>query len=480
MKKHCKRFLGMLLAIMLCLSFIPMSAFATSGNAGTEAIGQPAEPQNGEPSSELPPDPIKDGLPTPATVGAPVASPTSPPAALSPVEPELLKVVDRPLVQVVYHYFDDAQGQAVMDFVEYAVESSHRFYAIGMANGNSITIAANKYPGIVPVSTDALRFRVLNGSEDITAVAAYDAASGLVSLPYGYMGHEITVEWYCPASEITEVPVTATVCIGENGKFTTTTIDQQLASNANSIILPLTASDGLVVSQNGIDLPESMYSVVDGTLTISAPALGGDVVVSAYVPTRNGGFMLFSTAITQVNHTRSADQIYYGYYTSYYTANGNTAFCLDPNASGLNAGTYPVSRFLQRGSDNTLIKCAYYLYGGPGWNAHKNIMFQSPDTMTAYGLCHAAAAYVYLNDDSAFRGISSTTKGQLQNLIAYGAKPICGGEDGNANVGNGCQRHSCAIRKNCYIWGGGLKTACQNSSKQYSNIRTFLCRFLNS
>jgi len=213
-----------------------------------------------------------------------------------------------------------------------------------MAHEPYITIAANKYPGRVPVSTDPLCFRVLRGgSEDITALAAYDAAAGLVSLPYDYMGHEITVEWYCPKSEVTELPVKVTVCVWENGQFITTAHDLTLSSDANSITVPIATANGLVVSQNGIDLAPNMYGAQNGKLTVHAPALGGDVSAAAYVVSitpMGVGIMPMSAALTQVVHTRSSGQIYYGYYTSYYTANGNTAFCLDPNVSGLNSGTW--------------------------------------------------------------------------------------------------------------------------------------------
>ena len=460
MRKRSKRILGILLAIVMCLSMTPLAAFAAPADTGAGTAWQAEEapletpaattdesltaPDGNEPVDEVPTAPVEDA-PMEETPSAPVEEgltdepapkeeseapaseePEAEPAAsateITPVEPELLKVVREPLVKVVYHYFDEAQNQGVTDFAGYAVSSSHTYYAIAMADGAEIAIAANRYPGRVPVSTDALRFRVLrDGSEDITALAAYDAATGLVSLPYDYMGHEITVEWYCPASEIVELPVQITVCTWENGGFSTSTHDLLLPSNANSIAVPLAVEGSLTVAQNGVDLSEDACSVQSGVLHISAPALGGNVSVSAYAPAANPlSRSARAATASYVVHTRSADQIYYGYYTSYYTANGNTAFCLDPNNSGLNAGTYAISRYLSRGTGyDTLIKCAYYLYGGPGYDAIKHRLFSDPDSLVAYGLSHAAASYAYLHDDDAFRGLSSTTKGQLLQLIAF-------------------------------------------------------------
>ncbi|MCL2878351.1 MAG: SpaA isopeptide-forming pilin-related protein, partial [Acidobacteria bacterium] len=163
------------------------------------------------------------------------------------------------------------------------------------------------------------------------------------------------------------------------------------------------------------------YSVNGDTLTINAPALGGDVSVSVYaLSVRAAGMEIMptGTGLTQVNHTRSSDQIFYGYYTSYYTANGNTAFCLDPTLHGINTGTYPISRYLQRGSgSDLLIKCAYYLYGGPGYNGIKNSLFSNPDSMESYGLCHAAASYAYLGDSDAFKGLDSSTVNDLIRVL---------------------------------------------------------------
>ncbi len=403
MRNLSKKTIGFLLMIVLCFSLIPVSAMAT------EIVETPdlSEQVTDEPI-EIPDTAEPDFGSTWLEVDDQSTAPN-----LS-VAPEYVKVVEKPLVQVVYHYYDESQG--VADFADYAITSTHSYYALATATDTGIAIAANKYPNNVAVSTEALRFRVLlNGSEDITAQASYDTETGLLIPPPEFMGHQITVEWYCPSSEITELPIKVTVCTNRQGEFTTAVTDAILPSNANSVAVPIAESGGLVVSQNGIDLTSDSYSVENGNLTIQAAALGGDISVSAYAPPAKKGK---STDFTQAVHTRSSDQIYYGYYTSYYTANGNVAFCLNPNVSGLNAGTYDVSGFLKRGEHDLLIKCAYYLYGGPGYDSVKNNLFGDPDSLESYGLCHAAASYVYLNDPSAFRGLSSSTINHLQNVIA--------------------------------------------------------------
>ena len=407
MKRKVKTLISVILAVVLCLSLLPVSAMATFATWATDTTAQGADASasmEASPTTAPAPEPSLEPLlesplessPAPSPILSeesawePLASPseyaTPTTAELTDVQPELIKVVSEPLVRVEYNYYD--ASQSVTAFSDYAVVSSHSYYAIAMTRGNNIAIAANKYPGVVPVSTDALCFRVLlNDGEDITSVSSYDAAAGEVFLPDEYMGHRITVVWYCPSSEIVDLPVKVTTSIFR-GAFVENTETLMLPSNANTVSIPFIAANGIVVSQNGIDLAPDRYNVSDGALNIAASALGGDIEVSAYMPIR-------TRASTSVSHTRSADQIYYGYYTSYYTANGQVALCLDPNKTGLNAGTYPISRFLSPGSDSLLIKCAYYLYGGPGYSSVRH-RFEAPDSMSAYGVCHAAASYVYI------------------------------------------------------------------------------------
>ena len=245
------------------------------------------------------------------------------------VEAEPVKTVERPLVQVIYHYYDDTQN-SVDSIADYAVTSTHAYYTLAQtSDAGASAIPANHYPGRVPVYTDALHFRVLCGETDITALASYDAETGIVTLPQEYMGHELTVEWYCPQSEAVELPVRYNnEHVPKRRVFHGNKKAKCRFQNAGGISIPFTESIGLVVSQNGIDLDESLYRLDDGKLHISAPALGGDISVTAYIPAMRA-MRAAKGNTAQVVHTRSAEQIYYGYYTSYYTANGNTAFCLD-------------------------------------------------------------------------------------------------------------------------------------------------------
>ncbi|MGI6154223.1 MAG: SpaA isopeptide-forming pilin-related protein, partial [Christensenellaceae bacterium] len=435
MKRLSKKALGLLLVLILCISMVPMPALATAdGIAPDIAADNPTDldAENTAPEPTLQPtpepeqptaSPMPDSTPEPTQAAEPAPQvsqqPEQAPQATDNPDPILVQTVNKPLVQVVYHYYDAAQNENVSSFEDYTIASTHSYNALAMANGDIISIAANKYPTQVPVSTEQLRFRVLlNGSEDITAQASYDAAMGAVSLPHDFMGHNITVHWYCPTSEVAELPITATISTYANGAFTNSIMDLSLVSNANIIRVPLANTIGLVVSQNGIDLPESVYSMSGGNLNISASALGGDIAVTAYAPQKAARGISTMGATTQVSHTRSADQIYYGYYTSYYTANGNTAFCLDPTVSGLSAGTYDVSGYLSRGTGyDDLIKAAYYLYGGPAYDSVKNNLFGDPDSMEAYGLCHAAVAYMWLDNPSAFMGLSSQTRDHLLRVI---------------------------------------------------------------
>jgi hypothetical protein len=318
MRKLSKKTVGIILVIILCVSLIPMSAMAT----GNDTTPTTVEPNIGSTASTAPADPsgdITQPSPTQIPETAPSEAPVEPsiepsaplledaagdPSGAPPlsnepsieapttidIQPELTKVVNKPLVKVVYNYYDAAQNQAISNFTDYILESSHAYYAIAMTSDVGITIAANKHTDKTPVSTEALRFRVLmneggEAEQDITTQASYDAASGLVCLPAGFLGHEITVVWYCPTSEITELAVKATICTYNNGDYETITTDLNIASNVNSITIPIDVTNGLVVSQNGIDLGEDLYSAEGGNLNINVSPFGGDISVSAYDPT---------------------------------------------------------------------------------------------------------------------------------------------------------------------------------------------------
>ena len=89
-----------------------------------------------------------------------------------------------------------------------------------------------------------------------------------------------------------------------------------------------------------------------------------------------------------VSHNRGVRVNYGSHRTSYYTADGNTAFCLDPNLRGMNTGVFALSRFIQRGAGyDNLIKAAYYLYGGPGYDSVKHNLFGDPDGLFQ-SACH--------------------------------------------------------------------------------------------
>ncbi|HBU13115.1 MAG TPA: hypothetical protein DEB31_10490, partial [Clostridiales bacterium] len=339
------------------------------------------------------------------------------------------------VVRVLYKYYDAKKNQNITRFEDYTVESEHEFssYVRLDEEGTSALIAANQYPGILPVSTDELRFRVLAGEADITDKAAYDTQTGYVSLPGSFYGQSITIEWYCPASDVVELPVKVDVMIapGNGGESKSTTIELTLPSNADTISVPLQGANNVVVTQNMIDFLPEEHTLSDGTLTMNVSAVGGDVTVSAVQTARTRG-----TGFTTVVHDRQQDNsIDYGYITSYYVANGNPAFCLSPVLSGVADGNYTISAnsFIQRGGTyDVLIKAAYYLYGGPGWDSVKNNLFGSDANRFeyAYGLSHAAAAYIYLgligeNADNAFKGLNSSTATHLRNVVAaVGAQPM--------------------------------------------------------
>lgn len=473
MKTMSKQMISFLLAILLCFSVLPMPALATAGEAvaddpqQTEELQQEANsdaPEGTESPAEEPtptPGPTPDPEPTPTPTPAPdsegtedasvesefpdaqdepqeTSAPTEQeeelpppvdeaeellpveeipeteePQAVSPglhIQPVLTAVVDEPLVKVVYQY---GSGLQVATPSNLAVSSSHSYYTLGMVNGDSMEITANHFPGEIPTNAENLTV-LLDGSMDVTMDAEYDPSTGKLYLPARYMGHRVTVTWTLEESSVADITISALVNVYEGGMFSKQTHALTLPSNALEIAIPLEYGNNPVVSQNGIDLPESAYSIEDGVLYVQASPLGGDLAVTAYLEApQMRMFAMRSTSSypTQVVHTRSADQIWYGYYTSYYTANGNTAFCLDPTVSGLNAGTYDIDYWITDTND-FLVKCCYYLYGGPGYDYVKQV-FAEPDALWAYGMCHAVASYGYMGSLDAFKGLDDTLTGQL-------------------------------------------------------------------
>lgn len=442
-----RRSIGLLLAILMVFSIMPMSVLAETESPTVDTV-MPAEDLQAESTApdgpdvatptdaEPPPEENPDDGALPETE-VPETEPPAPEPEEQPLEvdlieadlieetveplnisPEFVKVVDSPLVNVVYHYYDVQPGQDVLDFSDYSIASSHSYSTLAMLGNNGLNITANHHVDKVLSSTNALRHRVLlGGTRDVTEYASY--SNGVITMPTEFAGHALTIEWYCPSSQVVELPLNVTICVGRNGSFSTSTEKLTIASNAAEISVPISGTEGVVVSQSGVDLPDGSYRVKNGTLTIQASALGGDIRVFAYSTAMMRGFSIMGASSNTVDHQRSGSQIYYGYYTSYYTANGNTAFCLDPTASGLNSGTYPISRYLVRGQDNLLIKCGYYLYGGPGYDSIKYSLFNDPDSMESYGLCHAAASYIYLNDADAFKGLDSSTIQYLVDILNF-------------------------------------------------------------
>ena len=473
MKTMSKQMISFLLAILLCFSVLPMPALATAGETPAEEPQQTEELQQetnsgapegmespaveSTPTPEPTPDPEPTPEPTPApdsegTEETPVESespdaqdepapaeqeeelppvdeteeplsveenpelpellPTEEPQPVSiglDIEPISYAVVDEPLVTVTFHY-TDAQVATPTNLPTSSI-SSHSYHPLTKLEGDHMAIPANLFPGEIQVDTNALKV-TLDGELDITAQAEYDAASGTLYLPARYWGHEVDLDWFCSYEDVTNITISANIGVNMGGEFQKETYTLTLPSNADVIEIPLPEGGNAVVSQCGIDLPESAYTIEDGVLYIQASPLGGDVTVTAYAEApRMRLFATRSTRPTQVQHTRSSDQIWYGYYTSYYTANGNTAFCLDPTVSGLNSGTYEIDYWITDRND-LLLKCCYYLYGGPSYASVRHV-FAEPDALWAYGMCHAMASYAYMGSLDAFKGLDDELTGQL-------------------------------------------------------------------
>lgn len=483
MKAMSKQLLCIMLAALMCLSLFPFPALAASdmphdiSEAPVQAETDPAPPETqdeaetgtGETSSpepeatpaptEVPDDPGEEVIEPPTTPKVVEPDPTpvpsdgisedpivpesmepEAPAAEEPVVPEVEETpvptidpmtigqdvqplrggpVSAPLITVTVHYTEEVQVATPTNLVTSSI-SAHSYHPLAKISGDSMVIPANNFPNEISVSTEQLSVMV-DGELDVTPQAEYDPASGNLCLPARYWGHEVQVSWYCSYSEMTTVSITATVNVNMGGAFVEEIHTLTLSSNADTIEIPISEGEQIVVAQAGIDLSSSAFRVENGGLTVYASPLGGDISVTAYAAAapqmRLYSLRSSSSRPTTVTHTRSADQIWYGYYTSYYTANGNTAFCLDPTVSGLNAGTYNIDYWLENGSD-MLVKCCYYLYGGPGYSYVQNV-FQEPDALWAYGMCHAVASYAYMGSLDAFKGLGDELTGQLLQVYNY-------------------------------------------------------------
>ncbi len=105
-----------------------------------------------------------------------------------------------------------------------------------------------------------------------------------------------------------------------------------------------------------------------------------------------------------VEHVRDRDnQVKYldGGTTSWYTANGNISYCLDPTKNGL-SDTVTTGRIIDRSGNELMYKALYYLYGGPGYE--ESLFDPSLGTDDRYGLTHVVASYI-VNGDAAWDAI---------------------------------------------------------------------------
>ena len=130
---------------------------------------------------------------------------------------------------------------------------------------------------------------------------------------------------------------------------------------------------------------------------------------------------IMAASSTSVVHT-VGQEIYYdffGYTGHYFSANGNTAFCVNPGIPHIETGVYAISRYISPGTGyDLMIKCAYYLYGGPGYDSVKYGLFSDPNSMEAYGLSHVAISYAYDSNQSGFNRLSSSARTHVMNMIA--------------------------------------------------------------
>ena len=416
--KGKKRIIIFLLVFVLAVSSTVPAVFATDSNVRPGNTSQPTSndglggsesviivsPTPGEADGSPTPDatPVQSATPEPSPdpgssstpeketteTPRPTATQTPEPSLVPEDEPEEVSPRDGTTVATVYyHYYDDTSAEGAQSPDDLALTATGSFYALAEKQGAGIAMKINHYPKQVVVRPDSLHFRVLiDGDIDATEEAEYNASTGVLALPANYAGHEISIHAYCPGSEAVDLTVVANIDTGNNNRHTTSTQTIQVRSDAGSFSLPLTGQY-TTVSQNGVEYVEdSRTNHSNGTLTVYASPIGGNIGVATYIAPTQMLRSSISQTVDKIYNNRTYDgsgpkgQLDYGYLGARFEAQiifsdgtrgpVNSAFCLDPTQKGLKDGNYAVSRWLDRSNSTelSLMKCMYYLWGGMAWD----------------------------------------------------------------------------------------------------------------
>lgn len=464
--KGKKRIIIFLLVFVLAVSSTVPAVFATDSNVQPGNTSQPTSndglggsesviivsPTPGEADGSPTPDatPAQSATPEPspdpgssstpeketAETPRPTATQTPEPSLVPEDEPEEVSPRDSTTVATVYyHYYDDTSAEGAQSPDDLALTATGSFYALAEKQGASIAMKINHYPKQVVVRPDSLHFRVLiDGDIDATEEAEYNASTGVLALPANYAGHEISIHAYCPGSEAVDLTVVANIDTGNNNRHTTSTQTIQVRSDAGSFSLPLTGQY-TTVSQNGVEYVEdSRTNHSNGTLTVYASPIGGNIGVATYIAPIQMLRSSISQTVDKIYNNRTYDgsgpkgQLDYGYLGARFEAQiifsdgtrgpVNSAFCLDPTQKGLKDGNYAVSRWLDRSNSTelSLMKCMYYLWGGMAWDESiLTDVFGSLNYEHLYGYSHVITASFYVGDD-AYKGLKDDVISKLRNL----------------------------------------------------------------
>lgn len=339
------------------------------------------------------------------------------------------------IAEIFYHYYDDSSAEGAESIDELAITSTGSIYALVSNGGSSISMKINQYPNQVKVRTDDLHLRVLiDGDIDVSEEAEYDVSTGVLTLPANYAGHNVSIHAYCPNSEVAELTVTANIDTGNNNRHTVSRQTIRVRSDAGSFSIPLTGQY-TTVSQNGVEYVEdSRTNHSNGTLTVYASPIGGNIGVATYIAPIQMLRSSISQTVDKIYNNRTYDgsgpkgQLDYGYLGARFEAQiifsdgtrgpVNSAFCLDPTQKGLKDGNYAVSRWLDRSNSTelSLMKCMYYLWGGMAWDESiLTDVFGSLNYEHLYGYSHVITASFYVGDD-AYKGLKDDVISKLRNL----------------------------------------------------------------
>ncbi len=207
---------------------------------------------------------------------------------------------DSNAARVIWRYYDPDDinkslgNKQIGTFTDWPTDActNINFSASKSFNPDGVTIKANNYPEKLTVIGEQPYFFVYKDlesqsgeCEDVTKDATYDFETGMVVLPKQYSNDDISVIFYSPITEISDIDVNYTVNrtkdnIRHTAQDNRTFFSSQTVMTFN-VNEKMGSEDTITAYQNGYALDESDIGVSEktGTIMINAAPLGGPVLI---------------------------------------------------------------------------------------------------------------------------------------------------------------------------------------------------------